>query len=278
MQNILSKDTIEKEILPHLPTARHGYVSRVELWRVVQAILYKLITGCQWRMLPTREFFPDSIYSWKSVYHHFRKWCRSQSLHKLWLKVLERHRRRIDLSCSNLDGTHTPVKRGGLAVGYQRRKRSKTTNMLFLSDSRGMMIACSQPIEGQHHDVFDIGEHFHYICSTLQQASIPIDGLFVNADTGFDCQNFRKLCQSYNIQLNCKENKRNQSLDNMTTEINQTVFDPLLYENRFVIERSNAWLDAFKNLLVRFDTNPLHWLQWHYLAFTLRFLLTFKEV
>jgi hypothetical protein len=30
------------------------------------------------------------------------------------------------------------------------------------------------------------------------------------------------------------------------------IFDSLLYENRFVIERINAWLDAFKAILIRF--------------------------
>lgn len=258
--------------MPHLATARHGYVSRVELWRVVQAIMYKLVTGCQWRMLPTREFFPESRYSWKSVYHHFRKWCRTDSLHRLWQHVLQRHRRKLDLSCANFDGTHTLAKRGGLLVGYQKRKRARTTNMLIFTDSRGMMLACSHPIEGQHHDVFNIHEHFQQICLTLKQASISLDGLFLNADTGFDCQEFRQICQSHNIHLNCKENKRNRKADNELSYSPDTIFDPLLYENRFVIERSNAWLDAFKNLLVRFDTNPLHWLQWHYLAFTVRLL------
>ncbi len=54
------------------------------------------------------------------------------------------------------------------------------------------------------------------------------------------------------------------------------IFDPVLYDNRFVIERSNAWLDSFKNLLVRFDTNDDSWLNWHYLAFIV-LLLNFVD-
>jgi transposase len=37
------------------------------------------------------------------------------------------------------------------------------------------------------------------------------------------------------------------------------VFDKLLYKTRFVVERTNAWLNAFKAVLVRFETNTLHW-------------------
>lgn len=35
----------------------------------------------------------------------------------------------------------------------------------------------------------------------------------------------------------------------------EAIFDELLYEQRFVIERTNAWVDVFKALLVHFETN-----------------------
>ena len=37
-----------------------------------------------------------------------------------------------------------------------------------------------------------------------------------------------------------------------------TAFDELIYKTRFVIERPNAWLDALKAIMVRFETNNLH--------------------
>jgi transposase len=45
------------------------------------------------------------------------------------------------------------------------------------------------------------------------------------------------------------------------------LFDELLYKCRFVIERTNAWLDAFKAVLVRFETNKIHWKALNLLAF-----------
>ncbi len=38
--NILDKDTIEKEIIVHLLTAKRGYACSVPLWQVVGAIIY----------------------------------------------------------------------------------------------------------------------------------------------------------------------------------------------------------------------------------------------
>ena len=55
MYEVLDKDTIESEILPHLSVAKRGYVSQSNLTEVIQYILYKLETGCQWHMLTRKR-------------------------------------------------------------------------------------------------------------------------------------------------------------------------------------------------------------------------------
>ncbi len=57
IMGILNKSTIEKWILPHLTTGKRGFETTVPLVEVVRAILYRLKTGCQWRELPTKQFF-----------------------------------------------------------------------------------------------------------------------------------------------------------------------------------------------------------------------------
>ena len=51
MYEVLDKDTIKSEVLPHLSVAKRGYVSQSDLMEIIQCILYKLKTGCQWHML-----------------------------------------------------------------------------------------------------------------------------------------------------------------------------------------------------------------------------------
>ena len=98
---------------------------------VIQAILYRLKTGCQWRELPMKQFFKTK-YRWPSVYFHFQKWSKDGSIKELWRVLLEKHKCKLDMSSIQLDGTHTPTKRGGSAVGYQGRKKCKTSNMLII--------------------------------------------------------------------------------------------------------------------------------------------------
>jgi len=59
MYQVLDKDTISLEILPHLSTAKRGFKTKSCLEEIVNAILYKLKTGCQWEFLPVKSLFSE---------------------------------------------------------------------------------------------------------------------------------------------------------------------------------------------------------------------------
>ena len=59
----------------------------VLLEQIVEAILYRLKTGCQWQELPMRQFF-KVLYSWNSVYQHFTRWSRNGSREKIKQQLL----------------------------------------------------------------------------------------------------------------------------------------------------------------------------------------------
>ena len=226
---------------------------------MVKAILHRLKTGCQWRELPMKQFFRAG-YKWQSVYYHFQKWCKDGSWIKLWQSLLQKYKHLLDMSSIQLDGTHTPTKRGGGAVAYQGRKKCKTSNMLIITDSNGISITCSDPIDGNHNDAYQLVENFDTMIQAITESNIRTDGLFLNADAGFDTKEFRNCCYKHDVVDNIDFNKRNGRNDS-------SFFDDELYKRRFVIERTNAWLDAFKAILVRFETNEIHWKSLNLLAF-----------
>jgi transposase len=249
----------KKELCPHLKFGNGLKNTKVNDYEVVQAILYRLKTGCQWRELPMKQFFKKP-YRWQSVYYHFQKWCKDGSWELLWQNLLDKYKGALDLSSIQLDGTHTPAKRGGEAVEYQGRKKCKTSNLLIMTDNRGIPIACSEPIAGNHNDAYELEQHAQQMITSLHQVNISTHSLFLNADAGFDTAGFRSLCYKEDIVANIDQNKRNGQTQHY-------IFDELLYKQRFVIERTNAWLDAFKILLVRFETNKIHWKALNVLAF-----------
>ena len=54
---------------------------------------------------------------------------------------------------------------------------------------------------GYRMGLFDIETHFEQLLTMLEQADIAIDGLFLNADAGFDSQNLRNLCKKKAYRL-----------------------------------------------------------------------------
>ncbi len=166
------------------------------------------------------------------------------------------------MSSIQLDGTHTPTKRGGgEAVGYQGRKKCKTSNMLIITDNQGIPLSCSDPIAGNHNDAHDLVKTVDKMILNIQKSDILTEGLFLNADAGFDTTQFRSYCFRNEVIDNIDRNKRNGHPGG------DYIFDSLLYKCRFVVERTNAWLDAFKTILVRFETNEIHWKALNLLAF-----------
>ncbi len=258
-KNVVEQKYNKKEICPYLNFGKINNNTKVKDYQVVTAIIYRLKTGCQWRQLPMKQFFRGK-YCWESVYYHFQKWSKDGSWEKIWEIVLEKHKGLLDMSSIQLDGTHTPTKRGGQAVGYQGRKKSKTSNMLILTDSQGIPLACSEPTSGNHNDAYELEKTVDKMLSNIQSSNINTDGLFLNADAGFDTEGFRGFCYKNDIIDNIDKNKRNGNE-------NGHLFDELLYKCRFVVERTNAWLDAFKAILVRFETNKIHWKALNLLAF-----------
>ena len=69
---------------------------------------------------------------------------------------------------------------------------------------------------------------------TLEQANIPVEELFLNADAGFNSKEFRLCCEKKEMNANVCFNKRNGDTDR------DKYFDQLLYNERYKIERTNA--------------------------------------
>jgi transposase len=267
---VLSKDMIERWIIPHLSKGERGPKPDVPMSAIVGAILYRLKTGCQWRQLPLKAFFGWKALSYSGVYYHHREWIKDGSWQRVWIELLKANRNLVDLSCMQLDGSHRLCKKQGEHIGYQGRKAARTTNALFLCDKQGQPLAIATPQAGNHNDLYAIQELFNQMGTLLEQAGICLKGVFMNADAGFDAEQLRQVCSQKEIEVNIAQNKRN---DKQPKE-DYVYFDEELYKQRYVVERTNAWLDGFKTLLVRYEVKINTWIAAHLMAFVIIFIKT----
>lgn len=265
----ISQKQFEKYVLPHLSTAKRGYVCKIPLYKVFNYILYRLHTGCQWHRLPID---PDPTnpekkeISWYAVYYHYRKWSRDLSLKKLWINSIEQIKSDLNLSEINFDGTHTLAKKGGESVAYQGRKKAKTSNILPFIDGHGYIIGSTGIMTGHHNDAFELKTNLQNGFKTMKKLGLEIAGAFFNADSAFDTKDARKTCFNHALIPNIPENKRNRKKPKRGRK---RLFNPEVYKRRFTAERSFAWVDKFKQLLIRFERKDVYWLGAHFIAFTM---------
>lgn len=70
---VLDKVTEKTEILPCLSNARRGYETNSCLIEIVNAIFYKLKTGCQCKHLPDEALFTEIVLYQGALCYHFNK-------------------------------------------------------------------------------------------------------------------------------------------------------------------------------------------------------------
>jgi transposase len=255
-------------IEPSLSKAKRGYVCRIGLYLVFNAILYKLHTGCQWAKLPMVSLLGpvQATLSWWSVYYHFRKWSKDGSLEAVFKNSILTIQDQLDLSEINLDGSHTIAKKGGESVAYQGRKKAKTSNRLPLTEACGFILGLCQLLPGHHNDSFNLKRSLTQSFKALKRLGLDIRGAFFNADAGFDLQVVRKVCFNHGLVPNIPENIRSRKKAKPGPK---RFFNVDIYKHRFVIERSFAWCDKFRHLLIRFDCKDLYFLGAHFIAFAM---------
>ena len=99
-----------------------------------------------------------------------------------------------------------------------------------------------------------------------QEVGLAVSGAVLNLDAGFDSKATRKCVFNAGLKPNIKENPRNRQKPKRGRK---RFFDEGLYKLRFTIERTFAWEDKFKRLLLRFETKQIRHLGFKLLAFTL---------
>ena len=151
-------------------------------------------------------------------------------------------------------------------MAYQGRKKAKTSNILPVKDKQGYIIATTTRIAGNHHDSYELKATITQLFNAMQRCKLDYKGSFFNADSSFDTREVRKMLWNRGVIPNIAENKRNRKT---VKRGRKRHFNGDVYKHRFVSERSFAWIDVFKTLLIRFERKAAYCLGFHHLGFAL---------
>ena len=98
-------ERFEPILLKHYPPARTGR-PRVDLRRVIDGVIFRMRSGCQWNRLP--EEYPDD----SSVHRTFQRWAALGAFERIWAALVA--------ACDELAGVEWEWQAADAALGKAR--------------------------------------------------------------------------------------------------------------------------------------------------------------
>jgi len=121
------------------PNVGQGRPTKIDLRQVVNAILYLVRTGCQWRNLPND--FPKP----SNVYYYFRKWAKQGQWERintaLRQKEREKRNRKPEPTGAIIDSQSAKTTEAGGEKGYDGGKKINGRKRHIVVDTVGNLLA-----------------------------------------------------------------------------------------------------------------------------------------
>jgi transposase len=265
----LSESEFTQCILPHLTMPKRGPRCKLGYHRVFNLILWVLYTGMQWKCLPVpKDTHGNAAIHYTTVYKVFARWSDDGSLEDAFIASvghLSDHNQ-LDLRVLHGDGTNTVAKKGGDGIGYSGYKHQKGEKVIAIIDNNGYVLAPLPVAPVNEADTVLLPEGLKGLKRVAKLTGLVLEGAYLNLDGGFDSKANRKAIFNAEMIPNITENLRNRKRPKRGRK---RLFNAAMHALRERVERTFAWEDKFKRLLLRFE----HIQQRHYgmklMAYTL---------
>lgn len=214
--------------------------------RIIDAILYVVKGGVQWRLLPAD--FP----SYKTVFHIFRKWAQDNTWEALnaRLRALVRQAagKRSRPTAAILDSQSVKSDPHGGEVGYDAGKRIKGRKRHILVDTLGLLLGiCVTPASTPER------EGGQKLLARTLGWFIWLRLMWV--DSGYTGEAFARWVKTLRRKLKVEVVKRSDDMRGFK-----------VLPRRWVVERTFGWLMRHRRLVRDYETTETSAEAWAYIA------------
>jgi transposase len=265
----LSEPEFSAFIFPHLSMPRRGPKCKLGYHRVFNLILWVLYTGMQWKCLPVpRAGDGSALIHYTTIYRLFARWSDDGSLDQAFLASVRQlaKQHRLDLRILHGDGSNTVAKKGGDGIGYSGHKHQTGEKVLAIVDNNGFVLAPLPVAPVNEADTVLLPDGLNALKRVARLTGLAIEGAYLNLDGGFDSTRNRKAIFNAGLVPNVKENLRNWKTPKRGRK---RLFNAAVHSLRLCVERTFAWEDKFKRLLLRFEVNQSRHYGMKLMAYTL---------
>jgi transposase len=135
-------------------------------------------------------------------------------------------------------------------MGYSGYKHQKGEKVLAIIDNHGYVLA-PLPVAPVHEtDMVLLPQGLQAWKQVAKQVGLDLRDAYLNLDGGFDSAHNRKCIFHAGLIPNITENPRNRKT---TKRGRKRFFNEAIHALRMRVERTFAWEDKFKRLLLRFE-------------------------
>src|SRR6266852_3148910 len=144
---------------------------------------------------------------------------------------------------------HRGQKRGD-GIGYSGHKHQKGEKVIAIIDNHGYVLAPVPVAPVNETDMVLLPEGLKALKQVAKEVGLELRGASLNLDGGFDSARNRKCMFNAGLIPNIKANPRNRKT---TKRGRKRLFNEAIHALRMRVERTFAWEDKFKRLLLRFE-------------------------
>jgi transposase len=265
----LSATAFHEFILPHLSMPKRGPKCKLGYHRLFNLILWVLYTGMQWKGLPVpKDHNGTAEIHYTTVYKIFARWSDDGSLEHAFIASvahLSEHNH-LDLSVLHGDGTNTVAQKGGDGIGYSGYKHQKGEKVIAIIENNGYVLAPLPVAPVNEADTVLLPEGLKALKRVAKLTGLGLKGSYLNLDGGFDSTSNRQAIFNAGMIPNIKENLRNRTHPKRGRK---RLFNQAIHALRDRVERTFAWEDKFKQLLLRFEHHQRRHYGMKLMAYTL---------
>lgn len=248
-----------------LPAGSRGRPAKHDRRAMVDACCYVLRTGCAWTMLP--KSFPP----WRVVHKTFSRWAGQGKFEQLQGRLAQQWRERIGRmaqpSAAVIDSQSTRISPQGGSSGFDAGKKVKGRKRHIVVDTLGLLLAVvvtSASVQDRDAASSSIAQ----ACARHPRVAT------VFADQGYagKCVQRLQLEHDIDVQIVRRLSARGE-WDNPQASLWPDKKPFVIMPKRWVVERTHAWLERSRRLVMHHDRTPSHSIAWAWLS-QARLLLT----
>jgi len=200
----------------------NGRKRKYSFHQILNAILYLVKTGCQWRMLPLQ--YPK----WQTVYFYFKRWKRDGTFEQIHEQLVEKTRKQQNrdeqptVAIIDSQSVKTTLV-AGEATGFDAGKKIKGRKRHIIVDTLGLVLAVViHSASIQDRDGAD------EVIKCMKESSHRIVKIF--ADGGYGGKLIERIKKAFGIEVQIIKRKEAHKFK--------------LLPKRWIVERTFAWLDT----------------------------------